>query len=62
MRFQFNKEKLISAGKGFLMAAIGAGLTYLLETAATLDFGSYSEAVGAFIGAFANFIRLWMKA
>ena len=48
------KEKLISIGKGALIAGTGAILTYLAENLSQVDFGDYTPVVVALLSVLVN--------
>lgn len=49
-------------GKGALIAAGAAGVTYLLEALPTIDFGQYTIAVVGIAGIVLNTIRKWLSS
>lgn len=54
-----NNEKWISVIKGAGIAAAGAGLTYLTESMASVDFGSSGPIVAGLLAVMVNFVRKW---
>ena len=53
-RFKLTKVDLTKVGKGVLVAAVGAILTYLTQWASDMDFGAYTPAIVAGLS-----IRKW---
>lgn len=53
----FNKTDLKKIGKGALLAAIGAGVTLLLEGLSQIDYGPYTPLVTAAITVGINALR-----
>lgn len=51
------KEKLISVGKGALVAAAGAALAYLMQWASGTDLGPYGPVVVAGLSVVVNLLR-----
>jgi hypothetical protein len=52
-----DKEELIKVGKGALIAAAGAGLTYLSEAISGMDFGELTPIVMVGWSVAANWAR-----
>jgi len=50
-------DKLISIGKGALIAGAGAALTYLAEILPNLDFGEWTAVVAAVLAVLVNIFR-----
>ena len=59
-KFQLDKTDLSKLGKGLLIAAGGAILTYLSSWASSTDFGTYTPAVVAMLAVVVNFGRKYM--
>ena len=58
MKIQFPaSDALIKVGKGALIAAVGAALTYISEAASGLSFGEFTPVVVVGWSVFANFVR-----
>ena len=51
------KADLYSLFKGALLAAFGAGSTYLIEALKLIDFGEYNMIAAAVLAVLANFVR-----
>lgn len=56
------KEKLIKVGKGAVIAAVGAALTYLSEAMLGWDYGEYTPVVVAGLSILVNAIRKSLPA
>ncbi len=56
-----NRESLISVGKGALIAAAGAALTYLAQLPFG-DFGPYGPTIGAVLSVVVNAGRKWLTS
>lgn len=52
-----DKTKLISIGKGALIAGIGALLASLIEASPTVDLGAWGPLVAALLAVLANTVR-----
>jgi len=57
MNIMLNSEEWKSILKGTLVAAVGAGLTYLAQTVGGLDFGTATPAVVAVLSVAVNYLR-----
>jgi hypothetical protein len=57
MNIMLNSEEWKSILKGTLVAAVGAGLTYLVQTVSGTDFGTATPAVVAVLSVAVNYIR-----
>jgi len=53
----FTKDQLLSIGKGALMAAAGAGLTYVAQFLSGADLGVWTPAVVALLSVAVNAVR-----
>ena len=56
-RFQLNKQDLSKIGKGLLIAAVGAILTYVTDMIPNVDFGEWTPVVVAAWSVIANTVR-----
>jgi hypothetical protein len=56
-RFTLNKEDLSSLFRGLVITMLGAGLTYLTEAVAKVDFGVYTPLVVPAFALLVNFVR-----
>ena len=54
-RFKLNSIDWKKIGKGFIIALIGAGLTYLTDLISLIEFGVITPAVMMFWSVFTNF-------
>ena len=52
-----SKQAMLKVLKGAGIAAVGAGLTYLLEAGASLDFGEFTPLVVAGLSVLVNVVR-----
>lgn len=59
-RFELNKEDMWKVGKGLLVAAGGAALTYIAEVVTQVDFGSWTPVVVAGASVLVNLGRKWI--
>jgi len=59
-KYNVKKDDLIKIGKGTLIAAIGAALTYLTEIIPSVNLGEYTPVVVAGFSILTNLIRKWM--
>ena len=59
-RFSLNTVDLIKLGKGLLVAAGGAALTYLGEWAASVEFGVLAPLITAGLAVVLNAFRKWV--
>jgi hypothetical protein len=57
MNFTLNTSAWLSLGKGALMAAAGAGLTYALAHVTDLEFGSMTPVLVAALSVLANYVH-----
>ena len=58
--FSFSSIDWLKIGKGALIAAAGAGLTYVTEWASGTDFGDYTPIVMAALSVAANIFRKYV--
>lgn len=58
-RFKLTKVDLTKVGKGVLVAAVGAILTYLTQWASDMDFGAYTPVIVAGLSIVTNIVRKW---
>ena len=56
-RFELNKEDMKKVGKGCLIAAGGAVLTYLAGVVGFIDFGASTPFIVMGVGVLINFLR-----
>ena len=59
-RFSFNGVDLIAMGKGLLIAAGGAALTYISEWASGANFGILTPLITAGLAVVVNAFRKWV--
>ena len=59
-KFKLDKEDLKKLGKGLLIAAGGAMLTYLASWTADVDFGSFTPTIVAVSAVVINFGRKYL--
>jgi len=58
-RFGMDTKEWASIGKGLLIAAVGAGLTYLTQWISGADFGDYTPMIVAALSVLTNLVRKW---
>ena len=61
-RFRLDKEDLSKIGRGFVIALLGAALTYAADTIPGVDFGDWTPVVVAVASAAINAGRKWLSA
>lgn len=60
-RFTLNKEDLRKWGKGFCIALVGAGFTYLEQQVVPhLNFGEYTAVAAAINSAIVHLVSKWL--
>lgn len=59
-KFKFNKDDLLSIGKGFLIMLGGATVTYLAELVPQIDLGVYTPLFVVFAGLVINTVRKYL--
>jgi hypothetical protein len=60
-KYKLNREDLKKVGKGALIAAIGAVVTYLIDLIPSVDFGVWTPVAVAGFSILANFVRKWLS-
>lgn len=60
-RYHLNKEDLNKIGRGCLIAAGGAVITYLLELLPSVDLGTWTPTVVALASIGLNALRKWLS-
>jgi len=58
--FELSSLDLVAVGKGALIAAAGAGLTYLIAWGETANFGDYTPIVVAGLSVLSNLARKYL--
>lgn len=57
IRNSFDNETLKKIGRGMIIAAVGAILTYLSEALSGMDFGAYTPVVVAVLSILTNLVH-----
>ncbi len=55
-----NADELLKVGKGLLIAASGAAITYIASWVSDTDFGVWTPTVTAGAAVVVNFLRKWL--
>jgi hypothetical protein len=58
--YKLNKADGMKILNGFIIALIGAGLTFLVDLIPSVNFGVYTPVVVAIFSTFANAVRKWL--